>query len=549
MQRFWKLFLLLVCAATVSWGQVDRGSISGLVTDATGAVIPGVAVTVTEIETGVNYKGDVSNEQGVYRVLNLPVGTYSLVFARDGFKSYARGGVTVSMSQNVTLNAKLQIGNRVDSITVTDDATLLNTQDALVGSTVTGEVLTDLPLTADGGRDVRNFGRALVPTFSTVTGTQLGYNNSVAGSQITSIATSVDGVSADSGLYGIVNGPGMDAVSQYQVQVSGISAAAAQTGGGEQMYEIKSGTNTFHGSAFGFLANEVLNANTWSNNYFLSQCAAGDATCKANYKRPMDRYNDWGFSAGGPIWKNHTFIFGAYEHYHKQDMTYSPQGATVPTTNMLNGDFSELFSTFTTNPLTGVACDSPCPTGQNDASGNPIYFGAIFNPSSPGNVFVNNQIPSGSLSSESQKIINIYKQYYQPENSNLTNNYWSYSTFGSNPIDTNYHLDLKLDHNFSDRNHINTSYNRYRETPINPGGLWQHGSSDGGPLTQSYLQGTDGWEVRVQDYYTISSNLVNFATAGYNYWLRWDVTSHSVDNSTLDFPSTSSGAGNFPVIS
>ncbi|MDR3737981.1 MAG: TonB-dependent receptor [Terracidiphilus sp.] len=548
MQRFWKLFLLLVCAATVSWGQVDRGSISGLVTDATGAVVPGVTVAVTETETGVHYKGDVSNEQGVYRILNLPIGTYSLVFSRDGFKSYTRGGVTVSMSQNVTLNAKLEIGNRVDSVTVTDDTTLLNTQDAVVGSTVTGEVLTDLPLTADGGRDVRNFGRALVPTFSTVTGTQLGYNNSVAGSQITSIATSVDGVSADAGLYGIVNGPGMDAVSQYQVQVSGISAAAAQTGGGEQMYEMKSGTNTLHGSAFGFLANEVLNANTWSNNYFLAQCVAGDSTCKANYKRPMDRYNDWGFSAGGPIWKNHTFIFGAYEHYHKQDMTYSPQGATVPTTKMLDGDFSELFSSYTTNPLTGAACSSPCPTGQTDASGNPIYFGSIFNPSSPGSVFLNNQIPSGSISAESQKIINIYKQYYQPENSNLTNNYWGFATFGTNPINTNYHLDLKLDHNFSERNHINASYNRYRETPINPGGLWQHGSNDGGPFTQSYLQGTQGWEVRVQDYYTINSNLVNFATVGYNYWLRWDVTSHTVDNSALNFPSTSSGANNFPVI-
>ena len=456
MQRFWKLFFLLVCAATVSWGQVDRGSISGLVTDATGAVIPGVTVAITETSTGVHYKGDITNEQGVYRVLNLPVGTYSLVFSKDGFKSYTRSGVTVSMSQNVTLNTKLEVGNRVDSITVTDDTTLLNTQDALVGSTVTGEVLTDLPLTADGGRDVRNFGRAIVPTFSTVTGTQLGYNNSVAGSQITSIATSVDGVSADSGLYGIVNGPGMDSINQYQVQVSGISAAAAQTGGGEQMYEMKSGTNTFHGSAFGFLANEVLNANTWSNNYFLSQCAADDTTCKANYKRPLDRYNDWGFSAGGPIWKNHTFIFGAYEHYHKQDLTYSPQGMTVPTTKMLNGDFSELFSTFTTNPLTGAACDSPCPTGQTDASGNPIYFGAIFNPLSPGNVFPNNQIPSGNISSESQKIIDIYKQDYQPENSNLINNYWGFATFGTNPINTNYHLDLKLDHNFSDRNHINT---------------------------------------------------------------------------------------------
>jgi len=546
--RLWLVLLLLVGASAISWSQVDRGSISGIVTDTTGATVPGVEITVTEMETGVRYRSDVSNEQGVYRVLNLPIGKYTLVFARDGFKTYRRGGVSISMSQNVQLNAKLEVGNRVDSVTVTADESLLDTQDQLVASTVTGAVLTDLPMTADGGRDVRNFGRAFVPTFSTVTGTQNGYNNSVAGSQITSIATTVDGVSADAGLYGIVNGPGMDAVDQYSVQVAGISAAAAQSGGGEQMYSMKSGTNTFHGSAYGILANEALNANTWSNKYFLAQCTAGDSTCRSDYARPMNRYNDWGFSAGGPIWKNHTFIFGAYEHYHKQDMTYTPQGATVPTTKMLDGDFSELYSTYTTNPLTKAPCVAPCATGQVDASGNPIYFGSIFNPQSPGNVFANNVIPSGYLSDESKKIVDIYKKYYVPENSNVTNNYWGFSTFGTNPINTNYHLDLKLDHNFSERNHFNTSYNLYEETPNNPNGLWQHGSNDGGPLTQSYLQGTRGWEVRLQDYYTISSNLINFATIGYNYWLRWDVTSHKVDNSDLGFPATGTGADNFPVL-
>lgn len=547
--RLWLVFLVLACASAISWSQVDRGSITGIVADSTGAVVPGVQVTVTAIETGVSYHSDASNEQGVYRVLNLPIGKYTLVFARDGFKTYTRSGVSVAMSQNVTLNATLEVGNRVDSVTVTSDASMLDTEDALMASTATSAVLTDLPMTADNGRDIRNFGRLFVPTFSTVTGTQNGYNNSVAGSQIVSIATSIDGVSADSGLYGIVNGPSMDAVQQYQVQVAGISAAAAQSGGGEQMFELKSGTNTFHGSAYAVLANEDLNANTWSNNYYLSQCTAGDSTCRSDYSRSMNRYQDWGFSAGGPIWKKHTFIFGAYEHYHKMDLTASPRGATVPTTKMLSGDFSELLSAYTTNPLTGVACDSPCPTGQVDASGNPIYFGAIFNPASPGNVFDGNIIPSGSLSSESKAVAALYQKYYAPETSDLINNYWGYATFGSNPVNTNYHLDLKLDHNFSDRNHFNTSYNLYEERPYNPSGLWQHGTNDGGPLTESYLQGTRGWEIRLQDYYTISANLINFATVGYNYWLRWDVTTHPVDNTSLDFPSTGAGANNFPVIS
>jgi hypothetical protein len=557
MRTFWKALLFLVCATTIAWAQVDRGSITGTVTDPTGAVIPGVSVSVVEAQTGVHYKGDTTTELGFYRILNLPIGSYTLLFERDGFKSYSRGGVTVSMAQNVTLNAKLAIGSRSDSVTVTADASYLSAQDATVSSTVTGEVITDLPLTADGGRDVRNFARSVVPTYSTVQGSQLGYNNSIAGSQTVSQATSVDGVSADSGLYGIVNGPGMDAINQFQVQTSGISAASAQTGGGELMFELKSGTNTIHGSAFGFVTNEWMNANTWDNKYWLSDCKAGDTTSqcsstwKKDYARPRNRYHDWGFSAGGPIWKNHTFVFGAYEKFHKMNMTYSANSQTVPTTKMLDGDFSQLLDTVTTNPITGKDCTAPCETGYKDTAGNPIYFGSIFNPLDPGKVFVGNKIPSGSISAESKKILSIYKNDYAPQNDNLTNNYWGFATFGSYPIDDNYHLDLKIDHNFSDRNHANVSYNRYQETPIEPNGaLWQHGSSDGGPLGQHYVQGTRGWEVRVQDYHTISAHLTNFASVAYNYWLRWDVAAHPVNNNDLGFSASSStGANNFPVIS
>lgn len=550
MRTLCKVLLFLICASALTWAQVDRGSITGTVTDTTGAVVPGVSVTVVETETGVHYQADATNELGVYRILNLPVGKYALTFARDGFKSYVRSGVTISMSQNVTLNAKLEVGSKDESITVTADAALLDTQDATLGSTVSGDVLTELPLTADGGRDARNFARSVVATYSTVQGPQLGYNNSVAGSQIVSQATSVDGTSSDAGIMGIVNAPGMDAIGQFQVQTSGITASSAQTGGGELMYELKSGTNTFHGSAFGFLANEFLNANGWDSNYFLSQCASGDTACKQNWKRPLDRYNDWGFSAGGPIWKNHTFVFGSYEKFHKRDLTYSANSVTVPTTKMLSGDFSELLDAVTTNPVTGQPCTAPCPTGQLDASGNPIYYGAIFNPLSPGNVFPGNVIPSGDISAQSKKVMQIFQQDYAPDNNNLTNNYWGFATFGNYPIDDNYHLDLKIDHNFSDRNHANVSYNRYQETPIEPNGpLWQHGSTDGGPFTQNYVQGTLGWEVRVQDYHTLTANLVNFASADYNYWIRWDVTSHAVDNSALGFPSTGTGANNFPNIS
>ena len=548
MRRVLFAMLFIALASTFTWAQVDRGTITGTVTDPTGAVVPGVKVVLVETQTGVQYQGDTTNGTGIYHILNLPVGRYALTFYKDGFKTYVRTGVTVSMSQNVTLNTILQVGDRVDSVTVTADAALLDTEDAVLGSTVSGDELNNLPLTALGGRDARLFGRSIVATFSTVQGSNQGYNNSIGGSQIASMATSVDGTSSDAGIFGTVNAPGQDAISQFQVQTSGITAGAAQTGGGELMFELKSGTNSIHGSAYGFMANKQLNANTWDNNYFLAQCASGDTACQSNYGRAPDSYNDWGFSAGGPIWKKHTFIFGSYEHYHILNLSSPAEGATVPTTKMLSGDFSELLNAVTSNPLTGAPCTAPCDSGQVDASGNPIYFGAIFNPLSPGNVFPGNIIPSADISGESKKIIQIFQQDYAPENGNLNNNYWGFSGFGSNPIDTSYHLDLKLDHNFSERNHASVSYNRYQETPIVPQGLWQHGSSDGGPLTFSYLQGTRSWQIRLQDYHTISPNLVNFASADYNYWLRWDTASHPVNDSALDFPTSSTGANNFPLI-
>jgi len=117
MRTFWRVLLFCVCASGVLWAQVDRGSITGTVNDPTGAALPGVVVTLVEMQTGVAYEGDTTNGLGIYRVLNLPVGQYALTFSKDGFKTYERTGVTVSMSQNVTLNAKLEVGSRVDSVT------------------------------------------------------------------------------------------------------------------------------------------------------------------------------------------------------------------------------------------------------------------------------------------------------------------------------------------------------------------------------------------------------------------------------------------------
>jgi hypothetical protein len=158
----------------------------------------------------------------------------------------------------------------------------------------------------------------------------------------------VDGVDADAGPQGAVATPGLDALQQMQVIPSNAPADLGETGGGVLQFELKSGTNQLHGSAFTFLQNEDLNANTWSNNYFLATCTPGDQTCIQDHARPRDRFVDYGRSAGGPLWKNHTFIFGDYEYSNQTNDTLDPNSGTVPTAGMLTGDFSELLTGGTT---------------------------------------------------------------------------------------------------------------------------------------------------------------------------------------------------------
>jgi hypothetical protein len=166
---------------------------------------------------------------------------------------------------------------------------------------------------------------------------------------------------------------------------------------------------------------------------------------------------------------------------------------------MLNGDFSQLLTYagvagLTANEATGgtgscasyTSAGQPCPTGYLDAAGNPIYYGAIFNPANPGTVFPGNMIPSGSMSAQAQGVINIYKQDYVPTNSNLINNYWGFSG-STNEVQN---LDAKLDHNFSEKHHVSGSIDWAKSESVglgnhNGGNLWQRGSSTGGPFADA----------------------------------------------------------------
>ncbi len=533
------LFALLV-PTVPAWAQVDHGTVTGTITDSTGAVVPGVQITATNPSTGAQFKS-VSNGAGIYTLPNLPIATYSIHYDKPGYAGFDRSGVAIQVQQRAQIDVHMQVGSETQTVTV-NATPELQTQTEL-GTNLTSQVVTDLPLTANGGRDITAFAFSITPT---VTGNE--YSGAVGGSQAFSKEVLIDGTSSDSGSVGHIgeSEPSMDAVGQFQVDTSGISAEAGRTGGGAFLFSLKSGTNSVHGSAFGFLANEFLNANTWDNDYFRSYYDSTDpanrATYNQEYRTPKSRYFDYGGSAGGPVWRNHMFIFGAVERYMQSDFATANGTQTVPTTAFLNGDFSALLQT-TQKPV------------GTDPAGQPIYPGAIFDPVS-GDVFPNNVIPANRISPISQKIASVYAQDYKPTfNDRTINNYPSLRN--GDPKFTQTELSFKYDWDVTSKNRITSSYiytlrPRYNANLVTGNGLWQAGSTDGGPLASGAVQTTVANAYRLSDSYTVSPNLLDVLSLTFNGFQNKAVPFTSIAGSTNWPQQVGLGAdqsiANFPLI-
>ena len=518
-------FTGLLCA------QVDKATITGTVTDPSGAVIAGAIVTVTNGETGARFVGD-SNEAGIYRVSTLPVGTYSIEYEKKGFKKVVRSGLTLATAQVAEGNVKMVPGAVSEVVQVTTAPVMLDTETTDIGTVMTANSMKDLPLdiNASGvGRDMTSF------IYSNIATTEGGnYNGHIAGSQNVTKNVMVDGVDSTAGLQGFIQSIGMEAVQEMNVQISGVTAEGASTGGGTIMMEMKSGTNRFHGSGFGFLQNEALNANTWDNNFL-------------HIPRQRNRFEDYGGSIGGPIRKDHTFFFAAYERFHNSQLTFAPNANTVPTPAFLHGDFSALLG----GPL--VLNGAPV----TDACGRQINIGEIYNPLNPvvsgGNTcyqpFPGNVIPKDQLSPIAVNIAQkLYANGYAPTGSGLVNNFPNLSGGYSHVTST--HWDFKVDHNLNAKQRLSAGFNLWNYASLSPGYapgmLWQRGSSTGGPLSNGDDQPQRDWSARLQHFYTISPTLLNAVSAAYNQHMASDRPPAPFNASNVGIAGTN--GANFPTI-
>jgi hypothetical protein len=537
--RLIALAIALLLFSGALFGQSDRASITGTVKDASGAVVPGVEVTAVYIGTNLS-TSSTTNELGFYTISNLAIGEYTLTFRREGFRKYEQKGIVLNVRQVADIDAVLSTGATAETVEVTANASLLQTQTSAVSSNLTNDVVSTLPLNVYGGRSLSTFMFNYVPG---VEGSD--YDSHIAGSLSKTKEVMIDGTSAVSQIGGYISesSPPFESVEEFQVSTTGIRGDEGHSGGGVFRYNLKSGTNNWHGSAFSFLHSEIFDANSWRNNYHrvadvAAANAGGDPTRAAFltklYNRQDDRLYDWGGSFGGPIVKDKLFFYSSAERYTDENYALGAMNQTVPATAFLNGDFGALLNK---TQVLGT-----------DGAGNTIYKGAIFDPVS-GNVFVDNLIPTNRFSSVSQKIVDIYKQSYVPLAPGLTNNNSMPMTQPA-PLYKITSFSVKLDYNLSSAHRMNGSFiwSAIPRVLADQGGIWSPGSKDGGPLANAYNHRTTAPSVRLSDSYTISSNLLNVFNVTFNRFRNPSSAVSQKGNWSSALNLANTGVGNFPII-
>ncbi len=333
------LTILFLCCPMLIKAQELQATLNGTVTDAAGAVIPNAQVTIAQ--NGVNGVSRTvrTNAEGNYTATNLAAGHYTVTVTAPGFKTFAAPDFVLFVAQTRSVNAKLQPGAVSQTVTVQQSSVNVDTTTSALAGTISGTQVRELQL------NNRNFEQLVTLQPGVVSGLpdQVGfglYNTSavaVNGARDTANNWTVDGADInDSGSNAtLLNVPSVDAIQEFTLERSTYDAGYGRSGGGQILVATKSGTSAFHGDAYEFNRNNIFNANS----YFNKQTTPVTP-------RTVERYNDYGFTLGGPLYipktyntaKNKTFFFWS-EEWRKVS---SPVTASVQpaTTNDLNGVFS-----------------------------------------------------------------------------------------------------------------------------------------------------------------------------------------------------------------
>lgn len=453
--------LLLVLALTLSsYAQTETATLSGRVIDPQGAVVPRTQVQATNIDTNVKVTTE-TNDAGIYVVLNLRPGRYRIIVRKDGFKEIVKTDVVLHVQDVVAHNFSLEVGSVAQSITVTGGAPLVETKDPTLGKVIENKMIVNLPLNG------RNFMQLTVLVPGSVPALNYGLPATPEMPGGINATPQVNGLRSESNTF-LLDGadnnepflgsaavvPSVEAIQEFKMQSNVYNAEYGSVGGAVINVVTKSGTNELHGNVYEFLRNDVFDA----RNFFASEVA------------PLRR-NQFGFSLGGPIRRNRTFLFGNYEGLRER--AGITRTAVVPSSLERLGDFSQS-AVKPVDPLTGQP-------------------------------FPQDRIPIARLHPISQQLL----QFYPEPNNGL-------SRFLSSPTSStaNDQFLLRLDHKIAEKNDLMVRY------------LFQDGGR-GFHFVKGFLGDIDVpnfpvsdtfrlQNLSITDVHIFSTTIVNQARLGYN---------------------------------
>ena len=409
--------LIAVLSALSLQAQVDTGSISGTVHDPAGAIITNATIKVTNTADG--YVSTVTtNHDGLYTVVDLHPGNYRVSVAAPGFQSVTRTGIDLRLQDRLAINFDLAIGQTNSSIEVQSTAAALETETTSLGQVIEDKAIQALPLNG------RNYIQLAVLGAGTTPSQRSNERNSFVANGQREIQNSyvLDGIDNKNKIVGFDSSdaqsiePIIDAIQEFKVQTATFSAEFGQSAGGVVNVSIRSGSDQFHGSAFEYLRNSWLDADP----FFQPALTA----------KPQFIQNQYGATVGGPILRNRTFFFFAWQSTRISDA--SPQLAVVPTASQLAGHFgTTIYDPATTQP-------------------NPNGTGYIRTP------FAGNQIPTDRFDPVAAKLLTLFPA------PNLT----GANNFFSNQKETisNDQYVLRVDHRFSDKDSAFAHYIAFFDT-------------------------------------------------------------------------------------
>lgn len=358
--------------ALAAAGQTFTGSITGVVADQTNAIIAGAQITLTSVGTGETRELK-ANEDGRFTFAQLQPGFYTLKVTQSGFREYVRTGIQLLANQTLEANVPMQAGGASETVTVSAGLQVLDTQTANQSFTLQPQDVKELPVVARNPFALFHTQAGAVAVRTGVSGSTTDQNHnrfSINGGRGQSVRVLIDGIPVVAGDWGgLIASPGVDAVSEFQIIRNAYDAQYGRTAGAVVNLTTKSGTQEYHGTGFGYLRNDNLDANNFFNNR--------NNVRKAEFKRTQ-----FGGTIGGPIWRSKK-LFGFFGYEGLREGSPTTRIVTVPTDRERSGDFSQSFN----SNGTPIVVYDPATTRADPA--NPGKFIRT--------AFANNIIPTNRL--------------------------------------------------------------------------------------------------------------------------------------------------------